>query len=70
MYVSRLSKPSFMLSLHILRRGVIPSYTLFNLARYRHECAGPDLYREMKLVIGQFGAPLTELAKVYLYHYY
>ncbi|CAH8575839.1 unnamed protein product [Heterobilharzia americana] len=37
------------------------AHTLFK--RYRHECAGSELFREMKLVIGQFGAPLTELAK-------
>ncbi|CAH8862787.1 unnamed protein product [Trichobilharzia szidati] len=37
------------------------AHTLFK--RYRHECAGSELYTEMKLVIGQFGAPLTELAK-------
>ncbi|TGZ45688.1 hypothetical protein CRM22_011168 [Opisthorchis felineus] len=43
-------------------RGVLQTaHTLFK--RYRHECAGNDLFREMKTVIGQFGAPMTELAK-------
>ncbi|XP_018646276.1 importin-alpha re-exporter (chromosome segregation 1-like protein) [Schistosoma mansoni] len=47
--------------LNMVHGVLYTAHTLFK--RYRHECAGPDLYREMKLVIGQFGAPLTELAK-------
>ncbi|TPP63258.1 Exportin-2 [Fasciola gigantica] len=43
-------------------QGVLQTaHTLFK--RYRHEFAGDDLFREMKTVISQFGAPLTELAK-------
>ncbi|KAF5399333.1 Importin alpha re-exporter [Paragonimus heterotremus] len=43
-------------------KGVLQTaHTLFK--RYRHECAGNELFREMKAVIDQFGAPLTELAK-------
>ncbi|CAH8529122.1 unnamed protein product [Schistosoma turkestanicum] len=47
--------------LNMVHGVLYTAHTLFK--RYRHECAGPDLYREMKHVIGQFGAPLTELAK-------
>ncbi|VEL32355.1 unnamed protein product [Protopolystoma xenopodis] len=44
-------------------RGVL--YTAHSLfKRYRHECRSNELFSEIKLVIGQFGAPLLHLTRV------